>query len=196
MTFRESITKEEVQQLPLIKFEDEIHIVNTFEKQKEALKILNQHTVLGFDTETKPTFNKGEYNKTALIQLATEEDAYLFKINEIGLTAPLIDLLSNNDIQKIGISIKDDLKDLKKMEPTFKPAGFDDLNDISKALGIKQIGMRSLSGIFLDHRVSKSQQTSNWENNPLTEAQQRYAATDAWICIKIFNMLDAKGFVY
>ncbi|MEQ9203844.1 MAG: 3'-5' exonuclease domain-containing protein 2 [Cyclobacteriaceae bacterium] len=155
MTFRESITKEEVQQLPLIKFEDKIHIVNTFDKQKEALKVLNEQSVLGFDTETKPTFNKGEYNKTALIQLATEDEAFLFKINEIGFTAPLIELLSNKDIQKIGISIKDDLKDLMKMEPSFKPAGFDDLNDISKELGIKQIGMRSLSGIFLEHRVSK-----------------------------------------
>jgi ribonuclease D len=195
MTFRESITKEEVQQLPLIRFEGPIHVVDSLEKQTIALSALNKEKALGFDTETKPTFKKGEYNQTALIQIATEEEAYIFKIKEIGFTDPLIQFLANCDIQKIGISIKDDLKDLVKIAPRFKPAGFADLNNISSELGIKQIGMRSLTGIFLAHRVSKSQQTTNWENPTLTESQQRYAATDAWVCLKMHQMLNTKGFI-
>ena len=106
----------------------------------------------------------------------------------------LKNLLEDREVLKIGISIRDDIKELKKLRP-FRPGGFIDLNDIAAELGITQIGMRSLAGIFLKGRVSKSQQTSNWESKELTAGQLSYAATDAWICTKIYTMLQQKGYI-
>lgn len=192
--FASSIPKEKIRTLPLLKFDGKIHLIETMEDLYKALSVLNKETILGFDTETKPTFRKGEYNHTALIQLATLEDAYLIRINELGIPKELIKFLENPEITKIGISIRDDLKELNAIEE-LSLNGFVDLNDVAKDFGITQIGMRSLAGIFLESRVSKSQQTSNWETKELSPGQLTYAATDAWVCIKIYNMLLDKGYL-
>lgn len=192
--FPSSIHKEDIRNLPLIKFDGKIHIIDTDELLSEAAKTLEKEAILGFDTETKPTFNKGEYNSTALIQFATMKDAYLIRIKKLGISNSLKNLLENKAIKKVGISITDDLKELKQYRP-FRTNGFIDLNDIAKDFGITQIGMKSLSGIFLKSRVSKSQQTSNWETADLSKGQQMYAATDAWVCIKIYRMLEKKGYI-
>ena len=160
----------------------------------EALAELQQHNILGFDTEKKPTFRRGDYNPTALIQLSTIDDAFLFRLNKIGYPPELFDFLADPNILKLGISIDDDLKELQKLGE-FEPGNFTDLNSISKELGVKHIGVKKLAAIFLNHRISKGQQTSNWENEVLTESQQRYAATDAWICVKIYNTMVEKGYV-
>lgn len=192
--FAEHITKEDIQQLPLICFEGEIIIVDTHEGCIEAIRELRNHAIIGFDTETKPTFVKGEYNPTAMIQLATEESAYLFRLNKIGYPKPLFDVLEDPSITKLGISIQDDLKDLKKLR-NFSPEGFTDMNHTAKDLGVEHIGVRKLAAIFLEYRISKSQQVSNWENEELSIGQQRYAATDAWICLEIHNQLSKKGYI-
>lgn len=192
--FRTSIPKEDVRNLPLIRFDGTVHVVDNLEKLSEAIEKLEKEELLGFDTETKPTFNKGEYNETALIQLSTMSDAYLIRVKELGIPNTLKNLLENKGILKIGISITDDLKELKHHR-SFEPGGFIDLNQVAKEFGITQIGMKSLTGIFLKSRVSKSQQTSNWEANELSEPQQFYAATDAWVCIKIYQMLEQKGYL-
>lgn len=192
--FASSIAKDQIRHLPLIKFDGETHLIETPEALAEALSILRKESVLGFDTETKPTFTKGAYNNTAIIQLATMTDAYLIRINELGISDSLKCFLEDESIKKIGISIRDDLKELQAIRPV-DTAGFVDLNDIAKDLGITQIGMRSLVGIFLNSRVSKSQQTSNWEVKELSQGQILYAATDAWVCIKIYRMLDEKGYL-
>jgi ribonuclease D len=192
--FPSQIPKEDIKHLPLMKFDGKIHLINTEDEFKEAFHILAKSDFLGFDTETKPTFNKGEYNQTALIQLSTLTDAYIIRVKELGITNHLKNLLEDREILKIGISIRDDIKELKKLRP-FRSGGFVDLNDIAAELGITQIGMRSLAGIFLKGRVSKSQQTSNWESKELTTGQLSYAATDAWICTKIYTMLQQKGYI-
>ncbi len=192
--FVNSIDKEEVKLLPLVKFEGEIHVISNKEEAFEIIRSLQNESFLGFDTETKPTFNKGEYNHTALIQFSTLTDAYLFRINEMGLISPLKMLMEDPSVVKIGISIRDDLKELRAFSP-FNPNGFLDLNDIAKSLGITQIGMRSLAGIFLGERISKNKQTSNWETQELTLAQQTYAATDAWICLKMYKLLQSKNVI-
>lgn len=192
--FRTSIPKEDIRNLPLIRFDGKIHIVDSPEALKKVLQELEKEQIVGFDTETKPTFNKGEYNSTALIQLATQTDAYLLRIKNLGIPNSLKSFFENPDVLKIGISISDDLKDLK-LRRAFKPKGFIDLNDVAKEFGITQIGMKSLTGIFLKSRVSKSQQTSNWEVVELTTGQQMYAATDAWVCLKIYKMLEKKGYL-
>ena len=190
----ENITKEDIQQLPLLSFEGEIVIVDNDEKCGHAISVLRREDVVGFDTETKPAFVKGEYNPTALVQLATNEQAYLFRLNKIGYPRELFHFFEDEKITKLGISIMDDLKDLQKNR-AFTPGGFIDLNNVAKELGIQHIGVRKLAAIFLEYRISKSQQVSNWESEELTTGQQRYAATDAWICLEIHNELTRKGYI-
>ncbi len=192
--FPDQIEKSDLQQLPLIRFEGEIHVIDKPQELDEALDFLSRESILGFDTETKPTFTKGAYNHTALIQFATLDQAFLLRINKLGIPDRLRKLLGNENIHKVGISLRDDLKDLKKVR-SFKPAGFIDLNNIAKELGISQIGIKSLTGIFLEKRIAKNQQTSNWENQKLTPAQKRYAATDAWVCMKMYDSLLQRGFL-
>lgn len=192
--FPSEIAKEDIQNLPLIRFGGKIHLVDSEKALLAALQLLEHEMILGFDTETKPTFNKGEYNQTALIQLSTLTDAFIIRIKDLGISNPLKNLLEDPDVTKVGISIRDDLKDLKKCR-NFRPGGFVDLNDVAGELGIRQIGMKSLSGIFLKSRISKSQQTSNWESRELSNGQLSYAATDAWVCIKIYKMLLDKGYI-
>ncbi|REE01034.1 3'-5' exonuclease [Marinoscillum furvescens] len=192
--FPSEIAKEDIKHLPLIRFGGKIHLVDSEKSMLAAMQLLEHEMILGFDTETKPTFNKGEYNQTALIQLSTLTDAFIIRIKDLGISNLLKNLLEDPDIVKVGISIRDDLKELKKCR-NFRPAGFVDLNDIAGELGIRQIGMKSLSGIFLKSRISKSQQTSNWESRELTTGQLSYAATDAWVCIKIYKMLLDKGYI-
>lgn len=192
--FPTSIPKHDIQNLPLLRFEGKIHLIDTLEKLREATQVLQKEPMLGFDTETKPTFVKGEYNYTALVQFTTLTEAWLIRIKDMGLPADLLAILQDKKIKKIGISIRDDLKELKKIRP-FKPGGFIDLNDIAKDMGITQMGVKNLTGIFLNRRISKSQQTSNWENPVLSEAQKYYASTDAWVCIKMYEMLDRKGYL-
>lgn len=184
----ETLTKEELREFPLLAFEGQIHVIETEEACDDAIEELRNHQVLGFDTEKKPTFKKGEYNPTAMVQLSTMDDAYLFRMNKMGYPESLFDFMSDDSIMKLGISIDDDLKDLQRVKD-YNPSGFTDMNDVAKELGSKHIGVKKLAAIFLERRISKNQQTSNWENDELTEPQMKYAATDAWICLAIYNEL-------
>lgn len=192
--FWDNITKEDIRELPLLTFTGSIHVIETEGSSKAAVEKLNQERILGFDTEKKPTFNKGDYNPTAMIQLSSNEDSYLFRLNKIGYPKHLFDLMANAAITKLGISIDDDIKELEKLAD-FEPSGFTDVNDIAKEIGAKHIGVKKLAAIFLKHRISKGQQTSNWEIDVLSSSQQRYAATDAWICLRIYNEMLKNGFL-
>lgn len=188
------ITNSDIQALPLVSFEGDIHLIEDEEACFEALSILRSERILGFDTETKPTFTKGEYHETALVQLSTLHDAYLFRLNKMGYPRALFDLFEEEKILKLGISIDDDLKSLKKLR-TYTPNSFIDMNDVAKDLGVQHMGVKKLAAIFLEYRISKNQQTSNWENETLTAAQQKYAATDAWICLAIYDKLNRQGYL-
>ncbi|MEQ6165759.1 MULTISPECIES: 3'-5' exonuclease [unclassified Ekhidna] len=192
--FAEHITKEDMRAMPLLAFEGNIHVIDSEKECNKAVKALRKFDVLGFDTEKKPTFNKGEYNHTAMVQLSTLEDAYLFRLNEMGYPTSLFDLMSDGSILKLGISIDDDLKDLNKAR-RFKPQNFTDLNDVVRELGVKHMGVKKLAAVILGARISKNQQVTNWEADKLTPAQQKYAATDAWICLAIHEELIRKGYV-
>ena len=187
--FAESITNDDIRDLPLLGFEGEIIVVEDENSFFEAIQMLKNESILGFDTETKPTFRKGEYNPTAMIQLSTMEQAILFRLNKVGYRKPLVDLMADANVLKLGISIDDDIKALRKLR-NFNPSGFTDLNTLAKEMGVKHIGVKKLTAIFLEYRISKGQQTSNWENETLTKAQEKYAATDAWICLKIYHELN------
>jgi ribonuclease D len=148
--------------------------------------------MIGFDTETKPSFKRGQVNSVALLQLSTGKKAFLFRINKIGLPDALKKILSDPEVMKVGVAIHDDIKGLQRISP-FKPAGFIELQHEVKDYGISDFSLKKIAGIVLGIRISKSQRLSNWEADELTEAQQCYAATDAWISFQILHSLSARS---
>ena len=154
-------------------------------KINEAAIKLNKEKIIGFDTETKPSFKKGEYFHPSLIQLATENDAYLFQLNKNQKIFKILKIFENSNIIKTGVAIERDLKDLNKIF-TFKPKNFVELSTIAKNNDIENLGLRSLTALFFESKLSKKEQISNWAKNNLTESQIKYAATDAWISRKLY----------
>ena len=186
--FKPTITKEELKQLPKKSFKGRIFVVDSFPSFNKYIPIIKLGKLWGFDTETRPAFKKGIVNKPAVVQLANEAYAFLFRMGRIGLPDELRVILEDPSIIKVGVAVHDDLKDLK-MYHDIKPEGFIDLQKYAGTFGIEAKGLNKLSAIVLKFRISKSQQTSNWENRELTAAQRSYAATDAWICYKIYRKL-------
>lgn len=194
MIFPSNISKEEVNQLPLEGFGGQIITVETHKDLTKALDELSKVSFIGFDTETKPAFRKGVYHQVALLQLAVAEKVFLVRLNKLGFPELLQELFCNHQLLKVGVSIRDDLAELRKLTD-FQPRGIVELNELAKSLGVVREGARNLSATFLGFRISKSQQTSNWEKHQLTTKQQRYAATDAWVCQQIYEKLLHQGFV-
>ena len=186
--FKESITKEELTDLPLRWFEGEIKVIEEQEQVFEAVQFLASQKVIGFDTETRPAFKKGVFNKVALLQLSTADKAFLFRINKLGVPEEILNLLNDPYIIKPGVAIRDDIKGLQSVT-MFKPRGFIELQDHAKEIGIQNFSLKKLTAIVLGFRISKSQQLSNWEAASLSEAQQLYAATDAWAALEIYKTL-------
>lgn len=187
--FVSEISSDELHALPLVRFPGNIHIIETLGQAESVAGQLNACPVLGFDTETRPSFTKGRVNKVALLQLSTDTDAYLFRFCKIEIPRELILLLANPNILKIGVAIKNDIDTLHRVAK-IQPRGFIDLQNMVQKFHIKNIGLAKMAGIVLGVRISKSQQLSNWENVTLTEAQECYAATDAWACYKIYEKLN------
>jgi ribonuclease D len=186
--FAESISTEEIKVLEHKFFEREIILVDNLLTYRRVLDRLKRSQILGFDTETKPSFRKGRKNKVSLLQLADEKLACLFRINKIGLPDELQKILSDESIIKIGVAIHDDLRVLNQVKK-FNPHGFIDLQNFVKQYGIQSASLRKLAAIVLGCRISKSQQVTDWEAQTLSPAQQVYAATDAWICQRIYREL-------
>jgi ribonuclease D len=187
-SFHENITGEEIKELDLKWFEGDIIVVDTFKGFRKIMPQLMKSKILGFDTETRPSFKKGRKNKVSLIQLADSEIACLFRINRIGIPDELVTLLSDPAIIKVGVAIHDDIKFLKGVR-RFDPEGFVDLQGLVKNFGIQSSGLKKLTAIILGFRISKRQQVTDWEAPELSEAQLLYAATDAWVCHQIYNKL-------
>lgn len=189
--YKENVSRDELNSLPLNSFNGNIWVVEDLNGVNKVLPLIQKAECIGFDTETRPSFRKGPNNRIALLQLATDHDAFLFRINKIKLPGDLAGILSDPAIIKVGAAIKDDIKGLQKYND-FKPAGFVELQDYVSDFGIESNGLRKLSGIVLGFRISKRYQVSNWEANKLTEGQIKYAATDAWICYRIYSALEGK----
>jgi len=188
VNFASEISKEELQTLPMAQFDGKIHVVENYGAAEIIADKLRAFPVLGFDTESRPAFAKGITNRTALLQLATANEAYLFRLCKMDMPKKLTALLTDPNILKIGAAIKNDLDQLKR-SVKLKPEGFVDLQNVAPKFGIKCLGLSKMAGIILGVRVSKSQQLTNWENITLTPAQKRYAATDAWVCYLIYEKL-------
>jgi ribonuclease D len=186
--YKENITVEELAEHELSWFKGEIVLVDNLKTFYEVIPRLLASDLLGFDTETRPTFKKGRKNSVSLIQLSTGDLACLFRINKIGIPDELADLLSDPSLVKAGVAVHDDIRFLKGVRK-FTPRGFIDLQSFVRDFGIQSSGLKKLTAIVLGFRISKRQQVTDWEAGQLTEAQQIYAATDAWVCYQIYKRL-------
>lgn len=186
--FIEKMTKEEINELPIAQYQGQLHIITTAEDAIIAAKHLERETLLGFDTETRPAYRKGESHPVAMIQLAGENDVYIFRINQFLIPQELTNIFSNPKILKSGVAIRDDIKGLQKIRK-FEPAGFIELAQLAKDNKIQSFGLRGLAAITLGLRVSKGAKLTNWERPDLNKAQISYAATDAWVGREIYLKL-------
>jgi len=192
--FEPNISKEEIQYLPLYSYDKEVVVIDSKKSYNQIVPELFLDKILGFDTETKPSFKKGVANlkSVALLQLSNASKTFLFRLNKYELQPEVIQLLSNKSFIKVGVSIRDDVKSLRKLQ-NFEPKGFIELQSIVEAYGIEAFSLRKIAAITLGIRISKAQQLSNWEADILNEKQIKYAATDSWISRKIYiKLLNSK----
>ena len=183
-----TIAKEELANLPVEVFPGRIITVQNEAEAEKACAFLEKYDTIGFDTETRPAFKKGVTNKIALMQLATEDTSFLFRMNVIGFPDCLANILTNKDIKKIGLSLKDDFSALRKRKPIV-PANFIELQAYVKRYGIEDNSLQRIYGILFGKRISKGQRLTNWEADILSDAQKMYASIDAWACLRIYNEL-------
>ena len=189
-----SIDKQEINQMPVVTFPGRIHIIDAISQVKSAVAALRSSSIAGFDTETRPCFKRGERHNAALLQLSTDTDAFLFRLNKTGITAPLKQYLEDPGIIKVGLSTTDDFHQLTRLCDVH-PAGFIELQQVVKEYNITDMSLQKIYAILFQQKISKGQQLTNWEAPQLTEAQQRYAAIDAWACMRIYQHLQAGAFI-
>lgn len=194
MQFAERIAVQELESLETASFEGPITVVQEpGEDLVEAVEYLRSQPILGFDTETKPCFqSNAPHNKMALLQLSGKEKAYLFKLQVLGLPVAIAEILSDPKVVKVGAAVRDDVRGLQYYT-SFVPRNFVDLQKLTDAFGIRDNSVKKMAGIILNQKVSKSQQLSNWEAPQLTGPQLKYAATDAWICLEMYEALMQVG---
>ncbi len=186
--YQAKIDKEIVKDLPIAQTDCQIELIDSPDEVDKAVKYLLRSKVVGFDTESKPSFTKGKSNKIALMQISTQKRCFLFRLQMIGKNQRLKEFLENENIKKIGVAIHGDLRNLRVWSK-FEPKNFVDLQNIVGDYGIEELGLQKIYAIVFGKKISKSQQLSNWEAKILNRAQQIYAATDAWACRQIYLKL-------
>jgi len=175
-----------ISSLPVAQFPGRIIVILTPGETEKAVRYLLSQPILGFDTETRPSFKRGQQHKVALLQVSTIDTCFLFRLNHTGLTPALKRLLEDETVDKIGLSWHDDLNSLHKLGD-FNVGRFIDIQNLVKQIGIEDLSLQRLYANLFGQKISKRQQLSNWEADILSDKQKMYAATDAWACIKIYN---------
>ena len=193
-SLRHRLNKDEINALPQFQYDGPVHLVCTPEELAAALPPLRAAKLLGFDTETRPSFRKGRQNAPALLQLATRNAVYLIRLSILPFDRQLAAILANPTQIKTGVAIRDDMCSLAKLYD-FEPAGLTDLGGVARAHKLPCQGLRTIAAQFFGWRISKGSQCSNWERSQLTPQQIAYAATDAWIGRLIFLRMCALGFI-
>lgn len=186
-----TISKEELSKFEQEKFPGRIIVIQNDKEAQKATEYLKKSGTIGFDTETRPAFHKGVTHQIALMQLATEDTCFLFRLNLIGLPDCLADILVDPAIKKIGLSLKDDFSAIHKRKPIV-PVNVIELQSYVKDYGIEDNGLQRIYGILFGKRISKGQRLTNWEAETLSDAQKMYASLDAWACLRIYNELKYK----
>lgn len=189
------ISKEELEQLPIVEFTGNIHVVNDFEQAAIAVAAIKEaNTLIGFDTETRPSFQKGVSHKVSLIQLSVGNTAYLFRLKKMGGIGPeLTSILCDPNYIKVGLATNDDFNNLRKWDNTLKQKGVIEIQGLVKNYGIEEMSLAKIYGVLFGLKISKRQRLTNWEADILTDKQQAYAAFDAVACVEIYNELLKMG---
>jgi len=187
-TFTHRIAKDLIHWMPLVGFEGEVIVIDRLEQIDDAVAYLASQPILGVDTEARPSFTRGVHYPTALVQIASEERCYLFRLTHIGMPQALCDIFANPNICKVGLAFKDDLSGLRRRRD-FRPANCVDIQSICGRYGILDLGLQKIFAICFGKKISKAQQLTNWENSHLTPEQSRYASTDAWATLLIYKEL-------
>ena len=180
--------KKRISSLPRVVFPGRIIVVNNEQDAIQAVNYLLSRPLLGVDTETRPTFHKGEQHRVALLQVSDESICFLFRLNIIGMSESVLRLLTDRTVPKVGLSLHDDIMMLHRRSE-FTPGYFIDLQDIVGSFGIKDLSLQKLYANIFGKRISKREQLSNWEARTLNDKQKLYAATDAWACVMLYNEL-------
>ena len=187
---KSTITKADMAQLDRVVFPGRIFVIYTRPEARKAVDYLNRYSIVGVDTETRPSFRKGEVHKVALLQISTEDTCFLFRLNRIGMPESLQEFLAG-DVLKIGLSLKDDFMMLRRRKDVHAEEGnWIELQDYVGRFGIEDRSLQKIYANLFGLKISKNQRLSNWEADSLTEAQMRYAATDAWASVQIYNCLE------
>jgi ribonuclease D len=190
MNYNASITKEEMSVLPVEQFSGQTIVVDTIKSVQEAISYLSTFEYVGFDTETRPNFSKTQNHKVALIQIATPDSCFLFRLNKLkGIPRPLENFLKDGKTIKVGLSLLDDFHNIRKIT-RFESDSFIDLQKIVPSFGIQDASLQKIYAILFGKKISKRMQLTNWEADVLTEAQMQYAALDAWACLRIYQKLN------
>ena len=184
------ISKELIQWMPVVAFEGEVIVVDREEQVAQAVAYLKTQRVIGVDTEARPSFQRGIHYPTALVQIASHERCYLFRLTHIGMPQALADIFADPNICKVGLAFKDDINGLRRRRD-FTPANCVDVQSLVAQYGIMDLGLQKIFAICFGKKISKAQQLTNWENSHLTPEQARYASTDAWATLLIYEDLLA-----
>lgn len=188
--YQPTIDKKLISEMPKVVFPGRIIIIYTEDDARKAVAYLNRCSVVGVDTETRPSFKKGKVNSVALLQVATSDTCFLFRLNRIGIPDFLEEFLQN-DVLKIGLSLRDDFNMLRRANNKDPRVGnWIELQDYVSCFGIQEKSLQKIYAILFGEKISKNQRLSNWEADVLTEAQQQYAATDAWATLRIYQKLN------
>lgn len=190
--FLRRISRLEIASLPIRRYEGEVCLVCELQDLERAMTDIRQESVVGFDTETRPVFKKGESHLPSLVQVATARAVYLFQLSRLDCSKAIAELLAAPGIVKIGVALADDLRQLKLLF-AFSEASVLDAGVVARRHGLRQTGLRNLAGIFLGFRIPKGNRTSNWAARRLSAAQISYAATDAWACRELFLCFQRLG---
>lgn len=191
--FSISISKEQLSTLPTVEFPGRITVLETVGDARAALRYLRKCGTVGFDSETKPNFRKGQTNTVSLIQVSTLDHSFLFRLNKLGFFQEMRDFMEADDVVKVGLSLRDDFHVLHRIA-AFDPQNFIDLQNLVKTFSITDSSLQKIYGILFNGRISKNQRLSNWEAAELSPGQQTYASIDAWACLKIYNYLSDGNF--
>ena len=184
-----TITKETISSYPIEEFTGRIITINNVKDCDKAVDYLMTFSKTGFDTETRPSFRKGQHFKISLMQISTEDTCFLFRLNLIDIPESLKKFLISEDNMKIGLSLRDDFNAISHRSDLV-PANFVDLQKIVGLHGIEEASLQKIYAILFEKKISKGQRLTNWDAEILTEPQKKYAALDAWSCLKIYNYLN------
>ena len=191
------VDKAMISHLKRVEFYGKIYVVTSPDEAEHVVDYLLSQPILGFDTETRPAFEKGKRYRCSLLQVSTHTDCFLFRLNKIGLCPAVLRLLGDKEVTKVGLAWKNDTLSLKELG-SFEPGRFIDLQDMVRELGIEDQSLVKIYANLFGERISKAERLSNWERNELTERQKEYAAIDAWACVRIYKevtrLLDTRDY--